>query len=872
MSRRDPIADDVRDELQEHLQSRIDDNLARGLSPEDARREALGRFGSIERTARRSVRIRHREIHPLRGLSHDARQAWRAAWRRHPLATCAAVGVAALGLTTSLAALRVADGLVDAPAGLRRPAELRSLLETFQGRAGSRMTFGMFTAVARDVADAQPAVWDHREFQIRSASAGRVRPGAVVSGSYFSTLGTRPAAGRLLTPLDDEQGAAVAVVSDRLARTIAPEGGSVGTRITVNGQSVEIVGVTPPGFVGLRGAAPEDVWLPLSLEPRISSPTIFPDGHVVQGYRNTPGIGFLEGVVRVDGARDAETRSRLTAAIRSATTSPTAEEGAWLTDRPWLTPFSDSRRAIESAARSVFWSGVLTLLLSGACIGSLFVGRLTDRLREFGLCLALGATRWRIVRACVVDIALVLGMAALVALPLAVAVLARAASLHVTGAISVGDVLTGVDAVDLAWPLAGLAGVLSVMVAVVSAGIVAGARPTARDSSSRVSAHGTRLRRALLAAQVASGCALISGALMLTASVDRLRDRPLGFDADRVAFAEVDPAGAGIDADGRAVIRTRLLDAPWPGDVDGAYANEVPFVEGNTLFVAGEGSSERQYPVARSRVSARYFDVLGIPILAGRAFEPTEMERAVAIVSEPLARMYWPDGSALGRRVLVGGVNGVPHEIVGIVAGARDLSLRGEPTARLYLPYGAESEGLTLVVRHRTAGRSADLPSVAAAVASGLDARLVVGRTGLLKDLAWRAIEQRLLLRFVTLVVGAGSLAMVAVGVWGLSHATLRRRLREFGIRQALGGPPREAARRAMTDAFSVALAGGALGVAAGWQLGVILQSMLYGVSPSDPVRIGVGTGVVMVAAVAGAVPSARRAARVDPSRLLRED
>jgi ABC-type antimicrobial peptide transport system permease subunit len=176
---------------------------------------------------------------------------------------------------------------------------------------------------------------------------------------------------------------------------------------------------------------------------------------------------------------------------------------------------------------------------------------------------------------------------------------------------------------------------------------------------------------------------------------------------------------------------------------------------------------------------------------------------------------------------------------------------------------------MTVVARGQI-GR--DLAAALVAEARRIDPRLVPIRSGRLINLAWRSIEQRLLIRFVTLVVGCGSILMVLIGVWGLAQSNLRRRWREFGIRQALGAHRRDIERLAMRDATIVSAAGGAIGIAAGWQMGAVLKIWIYGVSAHNPLAIGSGAAVVMLAAIAGSIAPARAAGRISASQLLRED
>jgi putative ABC transport system permease protein len=376
----------------------------------------------------------------------------------------------------------------------------------------------------------------------------------------------------------------------------------------------------------------------------------------------------------------------------------------------------------------------------------------------------------------------------------------------------------------------------------------------------------------LMAAQVAAGCALLSGAALLTQSVAALRAQPLGFDAEAVAFLSIDPAGAGLDEPGRTALVGQLLELPLGPGIGIAIVDELPFQQHSMLFVGAEESDvPRAYPFPTSRVGGPYFDTLGIDLVAGRAFDPADRGQPVAILSRPLADLFWPGLNPLGRMVRVGGRDGEPHAVVGVVAGLRDATLRAGETSRLYLPYDDKAEGLAILARP-AAGPPAQLLPALHDLARDFDPRLVAIQTGTLSQLAVSTIEQRLLFRLLTATIGLGSLLMIAAGVWGLSHGSLRRRWREFGIRQALGAGRGEVARLAFADARFVALVGGGLGVLAGWQFGRVLEAWLFEVGPWDPLALGSAALLVLCASAAGAIWPARQATRLNAAELLRQE
>ncbi len=867
------VASEVDEELDGHLAMRVDENLRRGLTPDDARREAERRLGARGPIARASMRIRGRRESALRAIRTDIRQTWLGLKRSPRLFICAAV-VAAAGLATSLAAALVADALLlRVPAGIRDAGRLRSALDAFDGTHGVLMSYAFFAALDRGAPELQPFVWGDRDLQVIAGSSARVWNGSLVSGSYFDALGTRAAAGRLVSSADVASRRSVVVVSGRMALTFAADVSSaLGRTLTVNGQPFDVIGVAERAFRGVEAGAPTDLWLPITVEPDVSTVNVFPDGHTTRGFLTAPDIGWLRGGIRLPpGTTDEAAAARLTAIARRVEASrPLPDRSVMLQARPWLSPFSGDRDRVDAVLVPIVWSVGLTLLLTAACLGSLFAGRVADRQRELGLRVALGAGRGRIARLVSFEVVAATGAGAILSIPAVLALLAAARDFQLTSGIRVADAAPPFDpraAVLLSTFAAGVA----ICAAIAPLVLLRRSTPAIQTGSTRVTTSGGAVRRILVAAQVAVACALLSGSLQLTRTIAALVGRPLGFDAASVAYVELNPSGAGLDRAARAALIDRLLSA---GGTMVALADEPPNGGESTMFAKGEDAAANDRFIAAwtTRIAGPYFETLGTSVVAGRAFTAADRDRPVVILSEPLVEWYWPHASpasAVGRRVRVGGPTGTDREIVGVVPGLRDLTLRASLGARLYLPLDEDTETLTVLAR--SPAPAAEATSVSARIRD-MDSRLVPLRSGTLAGLMLRTVEQRQVFRFITGLVGVGSLVLIAVGVWGLAEATLRRRWREFGVRQALGATRRHVARLAMADAWFVAAIGGAAGVTAAWQFGRLLRAWLFGVTPSDPLSLATAGALVIAAAVLGAAWPARQAARLDAATLLRAD
>lgn len=865
----------ARDEIAAHLALRVEENLARGLTPDEARREAERRMGAIDRAARQSAHIRRSQSSLPRALLVDIRHAAKAALRAR-FATAAGILVAAIGLGTVGAARTLARALLHTPpAGVVQPYQLRSALEGLLYPESSTprlrfLSYKAFQSIAAAAPEAHPFAWGARDLQVIWNGTGRVVPAAMVTGGYFGTLGLDAHAGRLLGPADSRERHTAAVLSLRFARALAHEPRAlIGGTLSVNGQRFQIAGIAPRGFHGLEAGHPVDLWVPVEVEPLISTVSVFPDGRTVRGYVEAD-VGWMRGGVRITPDLSAPAvAAKMTAAARAS--APTEELRALtsiaLTDRIWVSPWEGNRKRLDAVLTPLRIAGLLTVVLTAACLGSLFLGRTSDRRREFTTRLALGAGRVRILRLTALEMLLVGLAATTLAWTAARAMLAAAGPLLLADGITIANASLAVDA-RAVLDLVSVAALTFALASLPSILYAAAACRTTRADSSRAAAPGTTLRRVLVAAQVASGCAMLAGAGMLTQSLLTLEQQPLGFDARRVAFVELNPSGAGLSDDERATLVDRVLADPAHGP-EIAVADELPFGGESTLFAAAEDASTPDaWALPATSVAGPYFGTLGVSLTAGRAFERRDANRAVVILSAPLAARWWPGRSPLGGIVRIGGVRGTPHEVIGVAEGLRDRSLRTGPSYRLYLPLGRDFERLVLLAR--SPSPASEAPALVERVRR-IDSRLVPVQSGPVDRLVRRSLEQRRALQMISTIVGLGSLVMVAVGVWGLSHGTLRRRWQEFGIRQALGASPRQIGRLAMREAWIVALLGGAAGLAGAWQFGRVLRGWLFGVTPADPWILAAAALVVIGAASAGAIRPVRQAMRGDPAALLRD-
>ena len=872
---RDGIQDDVRDELASHVELRIKDNLRRGMTPVDAGREAATRFGPVAAVAVDCARIQRRRESRARSIWLDVRASW-LGWRRSPWISLLGAVVGAIGLSTALAAALLADAaFLRQPPGMTVDERVFTVLSAGDGQHAQLMSYDLARRLAAAAPEHEFFLWQDEEFQINAGGRSGIWSGVYACGDYFTVLGVGAAAGRLLERADEIDRRPVAVISSALARQLFGSiAGAPGQTLRVNGRSMDVVGVAGLGFRGGTSTRRADIWLPVTTEALIAVESVLPNGQRVRGLVNQPGIGWLFGGVRLASV-DARTSvtSRYTAAIRALPRSgpATAEQdlrAALLFDRAWISPFSYERQQLAAVLKPVGLAVALTLLLAAACMSSLLVGRLAHRQQEIAVRLALGASRGRVLRLVVAEHVMAIAAAAALATPLTLAIFATINRLQIASDVRVASIAVTVDGRGLLilLILSGILGVASLVGPLAFARATAGA---AGITGARVVSSGTTLRRALMAAQVATGCALLAAGGLLTRTIDHLLAQPRGFDAAQVAYVEVDLAKAGFDEATRAGVLDALRARVRTSDAL-ALTTGRPYagIEYEWMFVdvPDRASTARSELAMLSRIDGPYFEALGIRVVAGRLFTESSRARREAIVSETFADYYWPGQNAIGRTFRGGGKKEI-HEVVGVVGRTNDLTLRG-PSSRLYLPLDDDTEKLFVVARRAQPRVAAETELTS--LVSQVDSRLSPTRTGVLEDLALRTLEQRRVIRWMTLVVGTGSLLMVGVGVWGLAHTSVTRRWREFGLRLALGAERRVIAQLALRDAIIVSMTGIGLGLVAAWQLGRALGGFLVGVSPADPLVLATSALILAGAVFAGAWLPARRAARADPSHLLR--
>jgi len=880
---------DLEDELRFHEEMKAHALAdADGLSRDEARAAARRRIGN-------PLRVREQSREPwvfptVETVAQDVRHALRLL-RRDPAFTFTALATLAIGIGLNTAIFSVAYGVLWRPLPYPNPDRLILLSSAQQTETGVK-TFTTWAPLTYE--GLRPRVTTLEQLaaytSIDAQLTGRGEPLQLhaldVSPNFFATLGVNPARGRAFltgaaAPTDD----GTAIVSDRLWRTsLNADPAVVGQSITIDGVARTIVGVLPPDFsfrpvVPRLGALPEaDIFLPnrwpgdsgrgafLWLLGRMNS-GVTQEGAVAEltPLLNDPSIA-APGALAPEGT--------LAAGVRTRARAVGLQEYGTESVRTLL----------------LILLGAVSFVLLIACVNvaNLQMARLSARRGELSVRMALGAGRRRIVRQLLTE-AVVLSLLG-ATLGVMLAQIAIGATLPLVPQSTLPR-LAGIviDARVMAFCL-GLSLVSTLLIGLVPALRVGGAAfgeglaLHAGETRTTSDHQGERLRTLLVAGQIAMTLVLLIAAGLLIHSFVRLTSVSPGFESNgrdgvlqivKVTLPErLYNEPERIHAFAREVLdRVRYV----PGVTSASVINSVPF---GMMFIRGdfeiEGQPKPTLGVGIPKIDADYFKTMGIPLLAGREFSASDTAAGpkVAIVTERVVREYFPGGpsEALGRRVRVWG-NSDWLTVVGVVADIRQRGLNQEVQPMIYAPFQQERGGFVRFVSFvaRTA--------TPAGVAEGIRAEIrraapdLPIQSTVTMDEAVAASVAQPRFRTVLLVLFAVTATLIATcGIYGLMAYAVTQRRREIGVRMALGADRRDVLRLVLTRALRIVVAGLIVGLAGAAGVTRVLQTFLFGVTPTDPIAFTAVTLLLMAVGLMAAWLPARRATRIDPCAALRAE
>lgn len=707
--------------------------------------------------------------------------------------------------------------------------------------------------------------------------------GHLVSGNYFSVLGVSAARGRVLTPDDDRLNAEPAAVISHSYWQQQLNGAVdiLGKKLILNGTTFTVVGITPPEFFGERVRRSPDFWLPLSFQPQIELRQSYLNDN--QAYWLMP-IGRLKigiGIEQAQASVNLALRQFLTDQAGSRLTEQRQREiqNTYIQLVDGAGGISGLRTFYSKPLHMLMAIVAMVLLIACANVGSLLISRAASRKSEISLRMALGASRFRVVRQLLTEsmlLAAIGGVCGVILAQWAVTVLvgfvAKDAPLDTRPDIAVLLFTAGVSLV---------AGILF--------GLVPAIRASKTDLVSAMkekSRNGARMRLSLSSAlvilQIGISMVLLTGAGLFVRSLMNLQSQDVGFDRSNVLLVGIDPRLAGYKPAELSGLYRQLLErfSSIPNVTSASMATYSPMSgTSRTSSVKVFGYVPQHHDdsdVEDILVAPRYAETLGIPLLRGREIELRDTPAAprVAVVNEAFAQHYFKDQNPIGKTLTFDDDTdkGAALEIVGVVGDVKSSSARQQAQPTIYRPIlQIQNEAaFTVNIQIRTRGDASTIAGTVRQSIAQVDDKLpIFGVTTLNEQLQDKLKQDRLIAQLVSFF-GALAMMLACIGLYGVMAQAVARRTNEIGIRMALGAQSGNIAWMVLRETLLLASVGLVLGIPTALLAGRLISSQLFGLDAADPMTLGVAAVVlVLVAGIAGYVP-ARRASRVDPLIALR--
>ena len=858
------------DELNSHLDAHVQDNIRAGMTPDEAQRRARLALYGAEQT---KEMYRDRKGLPMiDALIQDVRYGARTLLQA-PAFSLAAVLILALGIGANSAIFTVVNAVLLRPLPFQNPDRIMRVWHTPpKDQFGGRPTFAVSPANYLDW-QAQSHLFEGMSLVAgpRLTLTGRGTPEVIVAGlvdaDFFSILGLQPLAGRTFVRNDTEPSAtATVVLGESFWRSrFGGDPGIVGQAISLGGDPRTVIGVVKD--VNVMDAT--KAWIPISWTPRLRA---------VRGNHNFTALARLKPGIDVRQAQAEMT----TISDRLAQQYPADDKG-W---GALVVPLHEDLVGDVRTPLFVLLGAVaFVLLIACANLANLFLAKGLARGRELAVRAALGASRARIVQQLLVETTLLAAAGAIAGL-----IVARAA---VAGLVSaVGQVLPRaseivIDGRALVFT-AGLAVLTGVVAGIIPAWrlTMSGLNDTLKQGMGRGGSESgeRRIRHVLVASEVAIAMLLLVGAGLLIRSLGQLRTVEPGIDRQNVLTMSVAIPGSKYSKPSqqlaffsRALARIHAL----PGVVSAATVDNLPLEGGSTQPVAIEGQPapplSEQPEVAMRRIAGGYITTMRIRLLAGRDFNATdELDKpATVLVSESMARRFWPNTDPIGRHLTLGLMSNTSREIVGVVSDVKMARLDAtESPAAVYVPNADNDQQgggfRTIVIRTTVPPRS--VATAAAAAIREIDADLPVQNVRTMEEVIGESLRQRRFAMWLLALFAGLALLLAAAGIYSVLSYTVRTRVREIGIRLALGATPEAVLRQVVLEGMMPTIAGLAIGIVAAAALGRVLTTLVFGVTPRDAVTFITGSLVIIVVGLLASAVPGHRATRVDPLQALRTE
>ena len=892
-SRRNAIVD----ELSQHLQDRYQELLSAGAGEAEAYREVLEELENSDRFAAglpAGLRRPGREL-PAQGgtpsgnlavdFLRDVRYGFRSMVKA-PAFSFFAVLTLALGIGATTTVFTLVNTLLLHPLPVHDPSRLECVYTTEvkgHGQSGNLLPTSYLNLKDYQARNsAFSGVGGFSPPLVTTLSEGTATErffGQLVTSDYFETLGIAPVRGRFFRRGETSTpgSAPVAVLSYnawKIRFDRAPD--IVGKTLAINGIRFTVIGVAPPGFLGISAVFGPDVWLPATMARQVLPPAL-------QDILTDRGKPFFEAVARL---KPGVSRRQAEADLQTIASSlrqqyPDENAGRTVSVEPVTTALfstTGGERGVALASGVLLVIVGLVLLIACSNVANLLIARAVGRRQEIAVRLAIGANRWRLFRQ----------------------LLTESVVLGVLGGI--GGLAIGYEGCRFLWsfrpaevarnmvdPRIDPTVFLFALALALATSFIFGVAPSLRASRTDLvgglkeeahlaaaSGRSGRFQKVLLTGQVALSLVLLIAASLFLRAVERAYSIDPGFDVKNLAVFMMNPEQVGYGAvrldEFHREVRQHV--AAMPGIAAVSWASNLPFWSSPSRGVEKEGQAVRKaeaLSAVTNTVDVDYFKVMGISLVQGRSFTDGDREGSVpvVIINEDLARRYWPQGDALGKHVhLIG--DDTLRQIVGIVKNSDYTTLGEAPQPCLFLPMRQNPGGnLNLYVRAAD-DPAAVLDEVQRAIkdlAPAVDVSDIRTGARLIDQILWPA---RIVLSLLG-VFGLLALTLASVGLYGLLAYSVRSRQREIGVRMALGASRSAVLRLVLRQGMVLVAMGVAIGLALSLLIGRAFSRMLFGLSPADPLALmGASAVLLLVALLASYIP-ALAASRMEPMRALRE-
>jgi putative ABC transport system permease protein len=904
------------EEMESHLAMHIEDNLRSGMSPEEARRNALIKLGGIDKTFED-----HRDRRGFRWLA-DIQRNFRIAFRRlarSPLLSVVVISSLGLGIGANTAVFSVMHQMLLRPLPVENPEELALVTapgagavkyanwHTSTGIEGNNCDYIFSYPSFRQLEKQDPNVAELAGFKYTSASISDENSAMygtvlMVSGGYFPLMRVCPVVGRTLMPADDQRAGSPVVMLgyDYWKNKLGGRQDILNQPIRISGQVFTVVGVTPQGFYGTTIVMRPDVFIPLATMTslsKISQKWVDPNNHndywIYMVARIKTEVTRKQAEARYSGVYAGNVEEEIEAGKSGMYGHPNPQELKQF--RESRIRFIDGRRGNNVASQDLSSALAILLVITGLVLliamanaANLLLARSAARRRELGICAAIGASRGKIVGQLLSE-ALTLSIAGgVVSFPLSSIVL-----YHLNRQVAQSGASPDLLTVQLEWPvllyglgLSLLAGLVFGLYPALEAAQVAPVKVLNQESGHVSEAFGAaRVRKTLVCAQVMLSAMLLIPTGLLMKSLVKLMNVDLGLRTENLITFGLSPVANGYtpvqswELYGR--VERELAKIPGVGGVASAACPLINNMNYITSF-ALEGDTEKKRQESHyNAIAPGFFSLMGISLMKGREF--TESDNAsgqkVAIVNEQFAKLFFAGQNPIGRKIRLGGRSSAPVyiesmsgpiEIVGMVRNSQFLGVNQKPMTIFYMPCRQYQEigAMTYYVRS-TLPLNQVIVQVRK-VLRMLDANLPLDNLRTMED---QVRLNTFVTRGIAQNIGVSATlatALAMMGLYGVMAYSVIRRTREIGIRMAIGAKPARIREMVLREMLLILAIGLALGIPVGLAASKVMESLFFGVKAYDPFVVASAALALGLAAFAAAYLPAWHASRVDPLKALR--